>query len=236
MTVTRSRSEQNTRTMNHSSPHPTFFDPAAEVAVTHGRDLPHWSQSGVVTFITWRTWDSLPAEVVTGWLAARDAWLRGHHIDPTGEVVEAVRRLPALAQVEFGELLSARWESSLDAAHGSCPFRDPANATLVGNSLRHFDDVRYTLFDFVVMPNHVHMMAAFTAVDMPAQCESWKHFTAVRLNQRFGRTGRFWHTESFDHLVRSEEDFMRYRQYIADNPRNAELKSGEYLHYSRSLG
>jgi putative transposase len=222
--------------MNHTSPHPTFFDRAAEVTVTHGRDLPHWSQAAVVTFITWRTWDSLPADVVTGWLDARDGWLRRHNIDPTGDVTEAVRRLEPAARVEFRELLSARWESSLDTAHGSCPFRDAANAVVVGHSLRHFDGVRYTLFDFVVMPNHVHLLVAFTAVGMAAQCESWKHFTAVRLNQRLGRTGRFWHAESFDHLVRSEEDFMRYRQYIADNPKKAGLKAGEYLHYSRPFG
>jgi putative transposase len=53
------------------------------------------------------------------------------------------------------------------------------------------------------------------------------------LNKLLGRSGRFWHPESFDHLVRSGEDFARFRQYIADNPKQANLKPGEYIHYSR---
>ena len=87
--------------------------------------------------------------------------------------------------------------------------------------------------DFVVMPNHVHLLAQFTAVDMNVQCESWKHFTAVRINQNLGTSGRFWQVEQFDTLVRSEMQFDAIRQYIADNPRKATLSDDEFIHYSR---
>lgn len=88
--------------------------------------------------------------------------------------------------------------------------------------------------DFVVMPNHVHLLVQFLeAVDMQRQCESWKHFTATLINRELGRTGHFWQGESFDHLVRSPEQFEALRQYIAENPRQANLREGEYLHYVR---
>jgi putative transposase len=215
-----------------------FLDPTAEIEVKFGRDLPHWWQVGVVTFITWRTWDSLPAAVVKDWVTVREQWMRRHGIPPDApDVTDRVRMLDSTAQNEFRELIAERWEGALDAGHGSCPLRIPTHAEVVADSLRFFDGTRYFLHDYVVMPNHVHLLVTFVGcVEMAEQCDSWKHFTAVKLNKTLGRSGRFWQAESFDHLVRSAEDFYRFRQYIADNPKRAKLKPGEFLHYSRPIG
>jgi type I restriction enzyme R subunit len=49
----------------------------------------------------------------------------------------------------------------------------------VADSLLHFDDERYRMGDFVVMPNHVHLLANFPTVEeMKAQSDSWLHYTA----------------------------------------------------------
>ncbi|HET6575320.1 MAG TPA: transposase [Fimbriiglobus sp.] len=211
-----------------------FFDPATEVKVVEGR-LPHWSQHGVVCFITWRTWDSMPADVLAGWLAERNTWLRCHHIDPeSADLAALVERLPSDLRHTFRQFVSNRWEETLDRCHGTCVLRRPDYARIVADSLLFFDSERYLMTDFVVMPNHVHLLVAFPDADrMCKQCESWKHYTAVRLNKLLRRTGRFWETESFDHLVRSEEQFDYLRQYIADNPSRSALKPGEFIHYSR---
>jgi len=37
-----------------------------------------------------------------------------------------------------------------------CLLRDPENAKIVEDALRHFDGERCELASFVVMPNHVH--------------------------------------------------------------------------------
>jgi type I restriction enzyme R subunit len=114
--------------------------------------------------------------------------------------------------------------------------RRPELAGLVAKSLRHFDGERYLMLDFVVMPNHVHLLAAFPdEAAMLAQCESWKHYTATGINRALGQKGRFWQADAFDHLVRSERQFAYLRHYIADNPKKAGLRAGEYLHYSRPL-
>ncbi|MBI3823561.1 MAG: hypothetical protein HY289_12900, partial [Planctomycetes bacterium] len=47
-----------------------LFDPETEVAVVERR-LPHWSQSGAITFITWRTEDSMPKDVLDQWFKDR---------------------------------------------------------------------------------------------------------------------------------------------------------------------
>ena len=36
-----------------------IFDPKQEFCIVERR-LPHWSQAGTITFVTWRTWDSIP--------------------------------------------------------------------------------------------------------------------------------------------------------------------------------
>ena len=58
------------------------------------------------------------------------------------------------------------------------------------------------------MPNHVHLLVCLLGdTDLLKQCRSWKKFTAGKINQVLGQTGRFWQKESFDHLVRSPEQF-----------------------------
>jgi REP element-mobilizing transposase RayT len=211
-----------------------FFDPAEEHSVIE-RELPHWAQAGTLCFLTWRTWDSMPRQVIQSWLAERDEWLARHGIDPKADGWrDRVNGLPTAEQRDFHRKLSARWESCLDECHGACLLRRPELAQVVANSLKHFDGDRYVLSDFVVMPNHVHVLAAFPdAAQMLKQCASWKHYTAVRINRAVGRSGRFWEVDGFDHLVRGPEQFEGLRDYVAANPRRANLRPGEFIHYSR---
>jgi type I restriction enzyme R subunit len=109
-------------------------------------------------------------------------------------------------------------------------------AQIVDKSLLHFDGDPYELTDFVVMPNHVHLLAAFRDERfMLAQCDSWKHFTAVQINRALGRKGRFWQQDGFDHLVRSAEQFDFLRTYIAGNPKKARLRPGEFIYWTKQL-
>ena len=83
--------------------------------------------------------------------------------------------------------------------------------------------------DFIVMPNHVHLLAAFPDPEsMSKRCASWMHFTAVKIHEALGVKGHFWQREPVDHLVRSVEQYEYLRKYIADNPIKAKLKPGEY--------
>ena len=210
------------------------FDPEAEFSVVE-RKLPHWSQAGTVAFITWRTWDSMPRAVVDRWISEREDWLARNGIN-CGQADWNLKlaRLTESQLYEFRTLMAERWNGELDQCHGRCVLRNPDAAGIVADSLHHFDGDRYNLSAFVVMPNHVHILVAFRDEEgMLNQCESWKHYTATKLNRMIGRRGRFWEVDDFDHLVRSTEAFDHYCRYIADNPRRAQLKPGEFLLYRK---
>lgn len=205
-----------------------FFDPNGNLLVSeHCR--PHWSQAGAVVFITFRTRDSIPREVVERWEREKHEWLsrRGLH---TGEHWSAVvERLPEVERVAFLKDFERARDDFLDSCHGRCLLRRPDLSGIVADALLHFDGHRYRMGDFVVMPNHVHLLAAFPTADaMQKQCAAWLRYTATRINRALGEKGGFWQQEPFDHLVRSPEQYDHLRRYIADNPRKAGLKPGEY--------
>lgn len=212
------------------------FDPKADFHVVERR-LPHWSQAGAICFVTWRTYDSMPRSVVNRWYADREEWLRKHGIDP--KAVDWRTQLTALGPElhdDFMRTFTTRWQHQLDHCYGACWLAQPAISEIVADSLLKFDSDRYELTDFVVMPNHVHLMAAFAHEEgMLEQCTSWKHYTATQINRRIGKSGSFWQQDGFDRLIRNEKEFEKIRRYIADNGKYAGLKPTEYRHYSKPL-
>jgi menaquinone-specific isochorismate synthase len=43
------------------------------------------------------------------------------------------------------------------------------------------------------------------------------------------RVGDFWEEEYFDHLIRNEEEFYRYIEYVASNPKRAGLQGWKWV-------
>ncbi|MFO0866871.1 MAG: transposase [Gemmataceae bacterium] len=211
------------------------FDPTAEYAVVE-RKLPLWSQAGAMCFLTWRAIDSIPANVLSRWHAERDEWLRSHAIDSSSPFWRRdFEQLPQPVRAEFSRKFSTAWHDHLDTGHGACVLRRPEIAKIVRDSLLYGDGKLYDLDAFVVMPNHVHILAAFVDEQgMLDQCKSWKYFTSVKINRILGQTCRFWQQDGFDHLVRSMEHLEAFRRYIRANPDKAMLRVGEYLAYVRS--
>lgn len=86
------------------------------------------------------------------------------------------------------------------------------------------------MYAWSVMPNHVH--ALFRILDGHALAEilhAWKSFSANRANRLLRRTGGFWQREYYDHLVRSEDEFYRIVNYIAENPNRAGLRNWPWV-------
>lgn len=213
-----------------------FFDRNEDYTVCE-RKLPHWIQPGVICFVTFRTYDSMPVAVVRQWSEERSAWLLRHGIDSKHPGwVHELRRLSPAIQTEFYRNFSARWHSELDRCHGAGVLRQRELAEIVSDSLLHGDEDKYHMTDFVIMPNHVHLLASFRDdQSLLKQCESWKHWTATQINRKLSQKGRFWQQDGFDHLVRSEHQFLNFRRYICDNPAKARLTEGQFIHYSKDL-
>jgi len=91
----------------------------------------------------------------------------------------------------------------------------PEIAQLVLGSLRdgQIRFHRYELHAFVIMPNHVHLLAT-----PPVTARHWlgplKGLTAHEANRILGRTGPFWQAESYDHPVRDRREFGPIHGYI----------------------
>ena len=207
-----------------------LFDPNAELLV-HEHFRPHWSQSGAIVFITFRTHDSIPREVLSLWERQKHDWLQRRGHEGTQHWTEVLPTLSPSERAAFTKEFERCREDFLDTCHGRCLLRRPELAGIVADSLLHFDGARYRMGDFIIMPNHVHLLAAFGTEDaLITQCDSWLHYTAFRINQQLSEKGKFWQQEPFDHLVRSPDQYAYLRKYIADNGKKARLSPGEYLY------
>lgn len=207
-----------------------LFDPKAELFI-HEHSRPHWTQAGAVVFITFRTYDSIPRTVLQRWEREKQDWLNRRGYDAANHWSVVVPTLTEKDRADFYRQFNHCREDFLDTCHGRCLLHRSELAQIVAESLMHFDGERYRMGDFIIMPTHVHLLAAFpTAEAMTEQCDSWLHYTAFQINRVIGEKGKFWQQEPFDHLVRSLEQYECLRQYIADNPRKAGLKSGEYFY------
>jgi REP element-mobilizing transposase RayT len=190
------------------------FDPEADLEI-YERHLPHWHQPGATYFVTFRLADSLPRSALDALREERRQWLARHPTRPP----DAIRG--------FQRLFSERIEQYLHAGYGDCILRRPEVANLVESSLRHFHAQRYLLDDYVIMPNHVHVLVTLQPDrGLSDVLHSWKSFTANQINRVLNRTGRLWQEESYDHILRDEEELIGYRQYIAANPAKAGLSVG----------
>ena len=205
------------------------FDPKAPLDITeHFR--PHWSQAGAVVFITFRTADSIPQEVLHRWEREKNEWIiRNTESQPPWR--DALPKLTPELRNRFKQQFERCREDFLDACHGACVLRQSHLAKIVADSLLYFDGERFRMGDFVVMPNHVHLLVSFASeASMVEQCDSWLHFTARQINLKLGQKGKFWQQEPFDHLVRSPEQYEYLRGYIRENGSKAGLREGEYLY------
>jgi REP-associated tyrosine transposase len=176
--------------------------------------LPHVKREGASYFATFRLVDSLPKEVL----------LRFEQ-----EHAEALKSLSAKADAEQTEEihrdLRRKIERYLDRGAGACHLRRQEIAPMVSEALRHFHGIHYLLDDWVVMPNHVHVvlwpMPNHTLSEI---LKSRKRHTARQANLILGKTGEsFWQRESYDHWMRNDEEKARIRRYIRMNPVNAKL-------------
>jgi putative transposase len=181
----------------------------------YSRHLPHWRQVGATYFVTFRLGDSLPQSKLRELAAWRTEWERRHPRPQTHAAWQELLR----------EVMR-RVEAWLDQGMGSCLLRESAHAAIVAEAMHHFDGDRYELGSYVIMPNHVHVLVRPLADDehsLEQILQSWKRFTAKRINQRSNNKGSVWQEESFDRIVRDEEHLYRCVQYIETNPTKAGL-------------
>ncbi|VGO22034.1 DUF4080 domain-containing protein [Pontiella sulfatireligans] len=192
-------------------PENTGFNPLQPIEQSLRKKLPHWTQDHCTYFVTFRLADSIAQSRVKEYEELRRKWQEHHH--PPYSEKERER---------FNELFSERVNEWLDAGSGSCCFKEPELAQIVADTLTHFDGERYELNEWVVMPNHVHVLVKpLEGYKLSDILHSWKSFSAHEINKATGQEGIVWQPESYDHIVRDVEELNRIRNYIRENPEKA---------------
>jgi putative transposase len=99
-------------------------------------------------------------------------------------------------------------------------------ADIVAESFHYRDGTQYELHGYTIMPNHVHLMVTLLpeAHVLHKVMQHMKRVSAKRCNKILNRTGlTFWDDESYDRIVRSENEFFNILNYILRNPVKAKL-------------
>lgn len=192
-----------------------FLDSSQPVANLQG-NLPHWRQEGVTYFVTFRLADSIPQDKLEQWEKEREEWLKLHpppHDSKTNN--------------EYHRRFTSRIHRWLDAGHGVCVLQQPAVRLIVANALMYFTGSRYYLREWVIMPNHVHVVVTpMAGEELSDILHSWKSYTAKEINKLINNTGTVWQKETFDHIVRHAAQLECIEEYIHHNPDG--LPAGTY--------
>jgi putative transposase len=112
-------------------------------------------------------------------------------------------------------------------------FRVAENAEIVVECiLRYRDDGAYQLHEFVVMPNHLHLLLT-PAVDATVETamQFIKGGSSHQIHKVRGHKMQIWQPGFHEESVRDQEDYRRKTEYIRSNPVESHLvkNAGSWL-------
>jgi REP element-mobilizing transposase RayT len=205
-------------------PPPNFqgLDPSKPLVV-YRRQLPHLRQPGATYFVTFRQADSLPLAKRLELHKWRETW---NDRNPEPHTTEQLNELwsSTFRRIE-------RW---LDQGLGSCRLRSSSARRKLVDALHHFENERYELGSYIIMPNHAHVVVRpfeWDAKALSRVVQGWKGTSACEINRLIKAAGQLWQSESYDRIVRDEEHLWRVIQYIGRNAMRAGLRDGEYTRW-----
>ncbi len=190
------------------------------LVISSGENLPHWQCNNAIYHISFRLADSVPRSVRERWLSEREHLIA--HAQQNKEFSVEIER-----KIQY--LYSEQIEKHLDVGYGNCYLRKTEIAALVANSLIHFDNMRYRLHAWCIMPNHVHVIVeAMPNQNISKIIHSWKSYTAHRANEILGLTGDFWQKDAYNHIIRSQKEYYFQIRYTWENPEKARLQNWQW--------
>jgi REP element-mobilizing transposase RayT len=103
----------------------------------------------------------------------------------------------------------------------------PVEQQIAFDHIASGDPQFFRLFAWVVMPDHVHLLLKPNpGMDLSQVMKGLKGVSARKINKHRGTKGHVWQDESYDRIIRDEEEFLLKLNYIALNPKKAGLVSG----------
>ncbi|MFH1196748.1 MAG: transposase [bacterium] len=195
------------------------------------RNLPHYQPAGHTFFITFRLADSLPISAVLKLKNEKEKF-----IQKISSMADSTKKKEAY--YSYHGKYFAKFDSLLDkVSTGPTWLLNSLVLAKLKHSLIEHDGEWYDLISYCVMPNHVHII--FTLMEenksdfddkVKIDCgptanyrvtkilQNIKSKSALTANKISNRHGQFWHHESYDHVVRNEDELSRIIKYTLMNP------------------
>ena len=191
------------------------------------RHLPHWDVPGACYFVTSCLEGSIPAQGLLD-------------IGTFEKRLEGLVRPRGMSERDWKSLKWRRLFSKVDHWLDTKPavrhFDNEELALILKQAIYHFAGDRYDLFSYSIMPSHFHWvfrpreewvksLGPSVRKRTPREriMHSIKRYSALECNRILGKQGTFWLEESYDHVVRDEDEFLRIVDYVETNPVKAGL-------------
>jgi putative transposase len=110
-------------------------------------------------------------------------------------------------------------------------------AKLLTDTIYHYRGTAYLLHEFVVMPDHIHVLLT-PKTGLEKAVQFIKGGFSYRAKKELGSNIEIWQKGFSDHRVRDESDYRIHQVYIQQNPVRKHLceRPEEYLHSSARPG
>ncbi len=177
-------------------------------------DLPHWQWENAIYFVTFRLQGSLPKSVIQKLKEEQE--LQKNKLLKKGLTEHKTKlELKKMRHLYFGKFDHLLNNSSSGPHH----LAKNNFANIVADAIMFFNEKRYVIINYTIMSNHVHLLIYKLQMELHEIMGSIKKYSAKQINRELKQTGnKFWQYESFDHIIRNEEELNYYIQYNLLNP------------------
>jgi len=188
----------------------------------HRRNLPHLQPLGGTFFVSYNLANAIPKRIYNKWNLEYE--LQKKVILESSKTVK--EDLDKLHKRNFAER-----DKYLDTCKNEnhSEIKDEI-AQIVADPIHFWDGKKIDLICYCLMSNHVHLVFRLldkSETDTPKYLEDMMHsikqFSAKKCNVILNRKGDFWQHESYDRLIRNDEELFRIILYVLNNPVKAGL-------------
>jgi putative transposase len=124
--------------------------------------------------------------------------------------------------------------ASFQTARRQCFFRNERWSTLFLNTLEHYLP-QTGLHDFVIMPDHVHLLLS-PPLALEKAIQLIKGGFSFRAKRELPWQGEIWQVGFTDHRIRSLEDWDTHTEYICENAFSSQSEGKAICAKDSSLG
>jgi len=186
------------------------------------RILPHKQLEDSVLFISWRLAFTLPKHIID---TIREKGIPASIDTNPNQETTAITQDEVKSMIDrfyhYDSLIDKLKPIGIDLSKHPC-------RTIICDSLFFDNKIKYDLYAFCIMPNHVHIVIKPLIKDtdnyysITEIMKTLKSATAHKINAVRNSKGKVWMTESYDHIIRDEKELNNILNYVINNP----VKSG----------